>query len=77
MPGDITEKVDNIRDLYPNSDGKRYLKSMSVMLRRLKTPASIFGREIDDELRSKISSKKQNVLSLCVEVNEANYDDNG
>lgn len=66
-----------MKEMYPNSDGKRYLKSMSILLRRLKTPASIFGKEIDEELRSKMSSKKQDMLSLCVDVNEANYDENG
>ena len=50
---------------------------MSDLLIRQKTPKSIRGMDIDDNQKFKITSKINKVLSLKIEIHEADYDEEG
>ena len=55
----------------------RNVKLMSNLLIGQKTPKSIRGMDIDDGLKLKMSSRKNKVLSLKIEIDEPDYDEEG
>ena len=55
----------------------RNVKLMSRLLIAQKTPKSIRGMDIDDNLKLKMSSRKSKVLSLKIEIDEPDYDEEG
>ena len=55
----------------------RNVKLMSNLLIGQKTPKSIRGMDIDDSLKLKMSSRKNKVLSLKIEIDEPDYDEEG
>lgn len=56
---------------------KRDVKLMSKTIMNLKTPDKIKGQHINDQLRLKISHKKEKVLSLQINIDSPVYDDKG
>lgn len=59
------------------SGSKRAVKLMSQMIMNLKTPEKIKGEHIDDQMRLKISHKKEKVLSLQINILSPKYDELG
>lgn len=73
-----TEEIENLNlNKYNMSGSKRNVKLMSKTFMNLKTPDKIKGQNLDDQTKFKISTKKEKVLSLQININTPRYDDQG